>query len=88
MNQEIRRLSKPISWGMSLGLSLILGGCGGDATTLSPGDQKASPSTATATETNSQTKTGGKAGAIAPGGELSREERKAAKLREKNAAGK
>jgi hypothetical protein len=89
MYQKTRRLWKPIGWGMSFGLSLILVGCGGDSTApKSEGDQKPIASTDTPAGTNAKPKTGEKGGKMAPGGELSREERRAAKLREKDAAGK
>jgi hypothetical protein len=76
---------QPLGWLMLCGVTLVMVGCGGEPPPrVSEADAK-SPSTAAPSDSAKSTGKG-KAG-IADGGDLTRQERKAAKFKEKQPAG-
>jgi hypothetical protein len=82
MHRGANNIRKPLAWALSLGLSLGLVGCGGETT---PPKTDAAPSTPAPSAPVVKTK--GKGGSLAEGGELTAQERRAQKLKEKKAGG-
>jgi hypothetical protein len=76
--------AKSVAWVMLFGMSLAMTGCGGGSAPSTP----ATPTPSLDTSSKVGGKTKGSGGSLAEGGEITAQERRAAKLKEKNAAAK
>jgi hypothetical protein len=83
MNRGASNMGKTLGWALSFGLSIGLAGCGGETP---PPKMDAAPSNTPAPSAPA-VKTKGKGGTLAEGGELTAQERRAQKQKEKKAAG-
>jgi hypothetical protein len=85
MTRGASNIGKALGCALSFGLSIGLAGCGGETTT--PKTDAAPSTPAASAPSTPAVKTKGKGGALAEGGEVTAQERRAAKLKEKKAAG-